>query len=128
MVPHPQVGTSVWRCRAIRADSSGMTDTTSTVHLVGRLGNRMEIRELPSGDEILTFNLVVDRPKGHPGTVRVDTIPCQTLKPVVKRRLESLEAGEVIEAEGRLVRRFWRSGTGLASAMEVEVETLRRLR
>ena len=88
----------------------------------------MEMRALPSGDEILTFNLVVDRPKGHPRTVRVDTIPCQSIKAAVKRRLESLEAGELIEAEGRLVRRFWRSGAGLASAMEVEVETLRRLR
>jgi single-strand DNA-binding protein len=103
--------------------------TLADVVLVGRLGSRVDTRVLPSGDEITTFTIVVDRPKGRPAssTVRVDAIACQAVWASVRRRLAGLTPGEWVRADGRLRRRFWRTGAGLGSAMEVEVHALRRV-
>lgn len=111
-----------------------MTDATpapptslSDVTIVGRLGSRVEERTLPSGDVITVFTVVVDRRHRRGDvttTVKVDAIPCQAAVPAVQRRLLALEPGQWVRAEGRLRRRFWRSGTGLGSAMEVEVRRL----
>lgn len=99
----------------------------SDVTIVGRLGARIDERTLPSGDVIATFTVVVDRPRrrGDPSTaVKVDAIPCQAVQARVIRRLATLEAGQWVRVDGALRRRFWRSGAGLGSAMEVEVSRL----
>jgi single-strand DNA-binding protein len=102
---------------------------TSEVTLVGRLGTRVEQRALPSGDEVTTFTVVVDRTarerRGGAGAT-VDAVPCQTFRVPIARRLAGLEAGTWVRVEGRLRRRFWRGGAGLGSAMEVEVSRLDR--
>jgi single-strand DNA-binding protein len=103
--------------------------SSADVVLLGRLGTRVDLRDLPSGDTVTVFTVVVDRPRGSGPTgsrVKVDAIPCQVFRPAVARRLAALEPGEWVRVEGRLRRRFWRSGTGLASAMEVEVSRLQR--
>jgi single-strand DNA-binding protein len=105
----------------------------SEVTLTGRLGARVERRELPSGDAVTVFTVVVDRPtrarrRGDGRDVRVDSIACQTFRAAVARRVESLESGDWVRVEGTLRRRFWRSGAGLGSAMEVEVQRLERVR
>jgi single-strand DNA-binding protein len=105
------------------------SDLTSSadVVVVGRLGSRVEVRELPSGDSITVFTIVVDRSRatGRPAsTVKVDAIACQAFRAGVVNRLERLEPGQWVRAEGTLRRRFWRSGAGLGSAMEVEVSRL----
>lgn len=100
----------------------------SETTIVGRLGARVERRVLPSGDAVTTFTVVVDRPaRDRPGA-HIDAIACQTFKPVVARRLESLVEGDWVRVEGTLRRRFWRSGAGLGSAMEVEARRLERVR
>jgi single-strand DNA-binding protein len=110
-------------------------DITSSSHvrLVGRLGARVELRTLPSGDEVTVFTVIVDRsPKDRSRTggrgATVDSIACQTFRAGVIRRLSSLDAGTWVEAEGTLRRRFWRTGGGLSSAMEVDVIRLERCR
>lgn len=102
---------------------------SAAVTLVGRLGTKVGQRQLPSGDVLTTFSIVVDRSARArgPGRVLVDTVPCRTLKGAVVRRLERLDAGQWIRAEGMLRRRFWRTGAGLASALEVEVHTVARV-
>ncbi len=99
--------------------------------LVGRLGSTVTQRELPSGDTVTVFTIVVDRPaRADPSgsRVRVDAIPCQAFRVTVARRVMTLEPGQWIRAEGRLRRRFWRSGAGLGSALEVEVSSVKRCR
>jgi single-strand DNA-binding protein len=85
------------------------------------------VRELPSGDVVTVFTIVVDRPRA-PGvpvsTVKVDAIACQAFRAGVVNRLDRLVPGQWVRAEGTLRRRFWRSGAGLGSAMEVEVSRL----
>jgi single-strand DNA-binding protein len=106
-------------------------ETFSSVTVQGRLGARVERRELPSGDEVTVFTVVVDRPARAKGGVRaatVDAVSCQTFRAVVARRVSALESGEWVRAEGTLRRRFWRTGVGLGSAMEVDVVRLERIR
>lgn len=104
-------------------------ESCNLVRLVGRLGKSVEERELPSGDVVTAFTVVVDREPSRAAsasTVSVDTIPCQTFVSSLARRLTTLEAGSWVEVEGRLRRRFWRAGAGLGSAMTVDVTKLVR--
>jgi single-strand DNA-binding protein len=109
------------------------TESFSEVVAQGRLGARVQERDLPSGDTVTVFTVVVDRParerarNGGSG-VSVDAIACQTFRSSVARRLSTLSAGDSIRVEGTLRRRFWRSGQGLGSAMEVDVRRLDRVR
>ena len=101
--------------------------SSADVIVIGRLGSRVDVRELPSGDIVTVFTIVVDRARssGRPAsTVKVDAIACQAFKAAVVHRLGRLEPGQWVRAEGSLRRRFWRSGAGLGSAMEVEVSRL----
>ena len=100
------------------------------VRLVGRLGAEPALRELPSGDVLVQFRLVVERapaPGAAGGSrITVDTLECAAWRKDVQRSLRSCAAGDVLEVEGSLRRRFWRSAGGAASRSEVEVRRLRR--
>lgn len=113
-----------------RAQTPSAPCSSADVVVVGRLGSRVEVRELPSGDTVTVFTVVVDR-AGTAGraasVVKVDAIACQAFRAGVVNRLARLEPGQWVRAEGALRRRFWRSGAGLGSAMEVEVSRLQSL-
>lgn len=115
-------------CPRGRRNHLAMSDPRNEVHIVGRLGARVSTRELPSGDVITTFSVIVDRPKSaiH-GTTKIDTVACQTTKARIAQRVGKLEPGSVVEVQGALRRRFWRAGAGLASAMEVEASSVTAL-
>jgi single-strand DNA-binding protein len=115
------------RAMTPRLQATSEPSSSADVVLVGRLGAHVEVRELPSGDTVTVFTIVVDRPRtaGRQGsTVKVDAIACQAFRAAVVNRLGRLEPGQWVRAEGALRRRFWRSGAGLGSAMEVEVSRL----
>lgn len=98
------------------------------VLLVGRLGSRIDERTLPSGDQLTTFTVIVDRPaRARRGRVRVDAIPCVAVTREVSRRVAAAEKGSWVQVHGSLRRRFWRSAGGLGSALEVEARVVRRL-
>jgi single-strand DNA-binding protein len=94
------------------------------VVLVGRLGSTVNRRELPSGDVLTVFTVIVDRARRGREAPRVDAIACQTLRASVADRVERWEPGRWVRVEGALQRRFWRGSTGLASATEVTVTSL----
>jgi single-strand DNA-binding protein len=105
-------------------------DTVNEVHLVGRVAAEAASRVLPSGDTVTLLRLVVDRPPGARRTARApttDTLDCAIWTARVRQRAERLEPGHVVEIDGALRRRFWRTAGGPASTYEVEVRTLRRL-
>jgi single-strand DNA-binding protein len=101
----------------------------NVVTLCGRLAAEPEPRELPSGDQLLTFRLVVDRPPA-PGEQRrrVDTIDCVVWSGRVQRTARSWSAGDTVSVEGHLRRRFRRAEGGATSRVEVEVTKARRAR
>lgn len=90
----------------------------------GRLSGDPVERQLPSGDIIAMFRIVVPRPDGG----RVDAIDCAVTNARLRRTLARLEAGASVLVAGQLHRRFWRGPAGVASRYEVEVATLKRAR
>lgn len=104
------------------------------VELVGRLAAPAQERVLPSGDTLVSWRLIVDRPPGQrplPEGARattVDTIDCVAWSAKPQRSAQRLEPGDVVAVSGALRRRFWRTGAGAASRCEVEVAVVRRLR
>lgn len=99
------------------------------VVLVGRLSGVTD-RVLPSGDEVTTFRVVVDRPvksRGPSGRVTVDAIDCSAWTATVRRRVRAIADGEWVEIQGALRRRFWRAGAVPTSRVEVETRSVRRV-
>lgn len=101
-------------------------DDRNEVHLRGRLAAPAELRELPSGDLLAIFRVTVSRPTGD--RVKVDSLDCVSDRSKVRRSLERLSAGDVVEIEGSLRRRFWRGPSGPASRYAVDVVSLRAVR
>lgn len=106
----------------------GLPVHANEVRLVGRLAVEPAHRELPSGDVLVTFRLVVARGRAaRPSAPTVDTIDCAAWRKDVQRSLGRVAPGDVLEVDGALRRRFWRTGGGAASRSEVEVARVRRL-
>jgi single-strand DNA-binding protein len=111
-----------------RTASRGETATqTATEHrnevvVVGRVTTVPTDRELPSGDEITTWRVTVDRPAGGR-----DVIDCTAWTARVRRGVAAGERGDVVEVSGALRRRFFTAGGAPASRSEVEVSRARRL-
>lgn len=103
------------------------------VRLIGRVSAAPERRELPSGDLLVSWRLVVGRPpprRAAPEGVRVptvDTLTCVAWSAGARRTASALGPGDVVEVAGALRQRFWKAGAALASRTEVEVEVVRRL-
>ena len=97
---------------------------TNSVLLVGRVTGTGEEVDLPSGDLLTKFRVVVPREKPETKVV-VDTIDCVAFKPAIQKKIMKLELEDVVEIEGSLRRRFWQGATGVASKVEVEVSSLK---
>ncbi len=91
--------------------------------LQGRISGVPQQRELPSGDVVVAFRLVVPRAD----STRVDTIDCAVTSVRLRRLVLKLEPGSEVTVEGELHRRFWRSAQGVASRYEVQAEVVRRV-
>ena len=99
------------------------------VHPIGKLGQQVFTKQMPSGDEITTFTVIVPRTsKPRVSNQKVDSLACQTLKPAIRTKVETWPVGTWVEIQGELRRRFWQSGKGLGSATEIEVRSLIRVR
>ena len=97
------------------------------VVLRGRLSAPAELRTLPSGDALVTFRLVVRRPGPRARGQSVDVLPCISYDRSLQRRAAAWQPGDVIEVEGALQRRFWRTPTGTASVCEVNCRKGRKM-
>lgn len=113
-----------------RADPSGAEQPAANeVRLTGRVTSGPEQRTLPSGDPIVTFRLSVARgptPMTRGSRQRSDWLDCVAHGARVRRSASAWSPGDVVSVEGELRRRFYRSGEG--SATRVEVEVLRATR
>ncbi|HWC34128.1 MAG TPA: single-stranded DNA-binding protein [Mycobacteriales bacterium] len=96
------------------------TDHRNEVNVTGRLSMAATERVLPSGDEIVSWRLVVDRSQAGPRP-GIEVIDCSAFPARIRRAALRWQPGDIIAVEGSLRRRFWRSGTGTASRYEVEV-------
>ena len=108
------------------------TAPRNEVVLVGRVPAAPEERELPSGDVLVTWRVVVGRPppRRPPEGVRattVDTLDCVAWSASARRAASALRPDDVVEVRGALRRRFWRAGAGAASRCEIEAASVRRV-
>ena len=97
------------------------------VLLRGRLSAPAEVRTLPSGDALVTFRLVVRRPEPRVRGQSVDVLTCITYDRALQRRAALWQPGDVVEVEGALQRRFWRTSSGTASVCEVNCRKGRKV-
>lgn len=107
-----------------------MTDDNNSVRLTGRISAPPESRILPSGDELVSFRLIVRRSASARKRSKqvVDTIECSVWRAALRRSTLRLTAGTEVEVTGALRRRFTSSGRGVASWVSVEVDSCRKLR
>jgi single-strand DNA-binding protein len=108
------------------------SESRNEARLVGRLSAPAEERELPSGDQLVTFRVVVDRPAPRRPTggraVTIDALECVVWTAGLRKAAAGWNPGDVVDLEGSLHRRFWRTPGGLSSRYEVEVNRARRVR
>ena len=106
------------------------SEWVNSVLLVGKVSSAAEELELPSGETLVRFRVVIPREltsKQSASRATVDTIDCVTFKSSVQRKVHTLEVGNIVELEGQIRRRFWKAGAGVASRVEVEVSTIKRV-
>ncbi|EFQ83936.1 single-strand binding family protein [Aeromicrobium marinum DSM 15272] len=106
-----------------------MTEPVNLVRLTGRVSSAPETRRLPSGDEVVSFRLVVQRSPAMRRRSKqlVDTIDCTAWTAAARRLVARLDPGVEVEVEGELHRRFFRAGSGSASRVDVDVRRCRRV-
>lgn len=103
--------------------SSSAPRANNEVFLRGVLAAVPVVRELPSGDELLSFRLTVRRPANDRRPV--DSIDCCAVLVRARRTVAGARPGSELEVAGSLQRRFWRTPAGPASRYEVLVNSAR---
>ncbi len=99
----------------------------NVVRLVGRISQPAQVRELPSGDSVTTFRIVVPRAARarRPGS---DSLACSAWTARMRRAAERWAVGDWVELEGAVRSRFYRGPAGPSSIVEVEVGRGRLIR
>lgn len=93
------------------------------VLLRGRVSAPATIKELPSGDKVVEFRLIVARSERE----GVDTLDIGAWSASARKIAQSLKSEEWIEISGSVHRRFWQSPGGLASRWQVEAVSISRI-
>ena len=91
--------------------------------LRGRVSAAATSKELPSGDKVVEFRLIVTR-ENREG---VDTLDIAAWSAKSRKTALSLTPDEWVEISGAIHRRFWQSPGGLASRWQVEAIDILRL-
>jgi single-strand DNA-binding protein len=104
--------------------------SVNAVRLVGRMSGPAEAQTLPSGDELVKFRVIVQRPPGRPAQRQsVDALDCVVWTKRAARTVGRWKGGDVVEVEGSLRRRFFGTAAGAkVSRCEVEVTAARLIR
>jgi single-strand DNA-binding protein len=103
----------------------------NVVELRGRVTSAPTERELPSGSSITTFRLSVGRARTAMTTgskQSADWVDCSAWSARARRSVGSWQVGDEVEVSGALRRRYFRSGDGSGTRLEVEVIGARRAR
>ena len=91
--------------------------------LRGRVSAVAVEKELPSGDKVVEFRLIVSRERRD----GVDTLDICAWSAKSRRIVLTLKPDEWVEVSGAIHRRFWRGAGGLASRWQVEAVEISRI-
>ena len=97
------------------------------VRLVGRVTSLAVEKELPSGDKVVEFRVVIGRGKLRNGKKEVDSLDIAAWSAKARRAALAVKIDSWVEVKGSVRRRFWRAPTGLASRWQVEASEVVRL-
>jgi len=97
------------------------------VLLVGRVSAPAVSRELPSGDKVVEFRVVVERSISRSKKREVDTLDIAAWSASARKSALSLKAESWVEVQGAVRRRFWQAPSGLASRWQVEALSITKL-
>ena len=107
-----------------KAAAEGKIDLSlNDLLLRGRVSAPATVKELPSGDKVVEFRLIVSRIDRD----GVDTLDIAAWSGKSRKTALSLKSDDWIEVSGSVHRRFWQSPAGLASRWQVEAEEISRL-
>lgn len=105
------------------AESEEIDLSLNDLLLRGRVSAGATTKELPSGDKVVEFRLIVTR-ENREG---VDTLDIAAWSAKSRKTAASLKPDEWVEISGAIHRRFWQSPGGLASRWQVEAIEILRL-
>lgn len=91
--------------------------------LRGRVSAAATDRELPSGEHVVEFRLIISRSERE----GVDTLDIAAWSAKSRRTALSLKPGEWVEIAGSVRRRFWQGPAGVASRWQIEGESITRI-
>jgi len=91
--------------------------------LRGRVSAKATSKELPSGDKVVEFRLIITRSERE----GVDTLDIAAWSAKSRKIALTLKGDEWIEVSGSIHRRFWQSPTGVASRWQIEADEILRL-
>ena len=91
--------------------------------LRGRVSAAATDRELPSGEHVVEFRLIITRQERE----GVDTLDIAAWSAKTRRTALGLKPGEWVEVSGSVNRRFWQGPAGLASRWQIQADGITRL-
>ena len=91
--------------------------------LRGRVSDKATQKELPSGDTVVEFRLIIGRDRGK----GVDTLDIAAWSAKARRSALTLKPDECVEVSGSVHRRFFQNASGLASRWQVEAIEIARI-
>ena len=91
--------------------------------LRGRISAAAVEKELPSGDKLVEFRLIVSRERRD----GVDTLDIGAWSAKSRRIALTLKPDEWVEVSGAIHRRFWSGAAGIASRWQVEAVEISRI-
>ena len=103
----------------------------NAVTLRGRVTSAPIERDLPSGAAITTFRMSMVRartPMTTGSSQTSDWVDCTAWTGRARRSVGAWVVGDLVEVSGALRRRFFRTGEGSSTRLEVEVLAARRAR
>ena len=100
----------------------------NSVQLVGHVSGEPIERQLPSGDHLVSFRVVVPRSAAARRRTRqsVDTVECSAWSATVRRTAMRLAVGDLVAVSGELRRTFRRNRAGVRSWVTVDVDRIDR--
>ncbi len=115
--------------KAVKGEKKVLTthEGINEVILVGRVSSAATEKELPSGDKVVEFRIVVDRRTVRGKKREVDTLDIASWSASARRSALSLKPDQWVEVSGAVRRRFWQAPSGLASRWQVEASSITKL-
>lgn len=123
MSPVAKAATTKKSPKKVVTDDVEIDYSLNDLLLRGRVSAQATSKELPSGDKVVEFRLIITRSERE----GVDTLDIAAWSAKSRKIALTLQGDEWIEVSGSIHRRFWQSPSGVASRWQIEADEILRL-